>query len=82
MLSAILRITAGSGKIRLPLIIVQGADDRLVDPSGAQMLYDSVGSEDKTLKMYEMLYHEVFNEPERERVLRDVENWLEAQLTK
>ena len=80
-LSAMLRITEEASKISLPLIIVQGADDRLVDPSGAQMLYDKASSEDKTLKIYEGLYHEVFNEPERDRVLKDVENWLESHMT-
>jgi hypothetical protein len=35
-----------------------------VDPAGAQMLFETVGSSDKTLKIYEGLYHEIFNEPE------------------
>jgi len=81
LLSAMMRITVEAGKISLPIIIVQGAADTIVDPSGAQMLFDEVSSEDKTLKMYEDLYHEVFNEPERDRVLKDVEDWLESQLT-
>jgi len=81
LLSAMVRITAEAGKITLPIIIVQGAEDILVDPSGAQMLYDKTSSEDKTLKIYDGLYHEVFNEPEREVVLTDVENWLESHLT-
>lgn len=81
LLSAIMRITAEAGKISLPIILVQGAGDTIVDPSGAQMLYDGVSSEDKTLKMYEKLYHEVFNEPERDRVLKDVEGWLASRLT-
>lgn len=69
-----------AGKIKLPLLILQGTGDRLVNPDGAQDLYDSVGSQDKTIKMYEKLYHEVFNEPEREQVLADVEGWLNRQM--
>jgi alpha-beta hydrolase superfamily lysophospholipase len=80
MLSAMTRITAEVGKLSLPMIIVQGSEDRLVDPSGAQMLYEKARSTDKTLKIYDGMYHEVFNEPDRERVLVDVENWLEARL--
>ena len=57
---------------------MQGVEDKLVDPDGAQMLYDRVGSTDKTIKVYDGLYHEVFNEPERARVLKDVETWLAA----
>lgn len=80
VLSAMLRITAEADKITLPFIVVQGSEDQLVDPSGAEMLFDLASSEDKTLKIYDGLYHEVFNEPEHEMVLSDVENWLEAKL--
>ena len=67
-------------KIRLPIMIVQGSDDKLVDPSGAQLLYDLVSSKDKTIKIYNGFYHEVFNEPEHEQVLDDVKTWIEAHL--
>ena len=80
MLRAMLKVTDEVGKITLPMIIVQGKADRMIDPAGSQMLYDKSSSTDKTLKMYDGLYHEVFNEPEREQVLKDVENWLEAHL--
>lgn len=73
------RVMSEANRITLPILIVQGGEDRLVDPAGARSLYDRVGSRDKTLKIYEGLFHEVFNEPEREQVLRDVESWLEAR---
>ena len=44
------------------------------------MLYDKAGSTDKTLKIYKGLYHEVFNEPEQDKVLADMGAWLEDQL--
>lgn len=81
MLAAMIRITAEAGRIRLPFIVVQGGKDLLVDPAGAQMLYDMASSDDKALHIYDGLYHEVFNEPERDRVLKDVEDWLEARVS-
>lgn len=81
LLSAMMHVTAEANKIELPVIIVQGAEDNLVEPSGAQMLFDNISSKDKTIKIYDELYHEVFNEPEREGVLKDVETWLESQLS-
>lgn len=78
LLKAMLRVSAEADKIILPLIVLQGSGDKLVDPQGAQILYDRAGSKDKTIKIYEGLYHEVFNEPERARVLQDVETWLAA----
>ena len=73
-------VTDNAGSIYLPIMIVQGSEDKLVDPGGAAMLHNSVSSEDKTLKVYDGLYHEVFNEPERDLVLSDVQDWLDAHL--
>ena len=80
LLKAQRRVTIEAGTITLPLIVVQGGEDIIVDPDGAQMLYDKARSEDKTLNIYDGLYHEVFNEPERARVLGDVETWLAARV--
>jgi alpha-beta hydrolase superfamily lysophospholipase len=77
---AMARVAAEAGKITCPLLIVQGGADRLVDPEGSRMLYDRAGSIDKTLKIYDGLYHEVFNEPERDVVLGDVKSWVEARV--
>lgn len=78
LLRGMQRITAEAAKITLPVLIVHGSADRLVNPEGAQMLYEKVRSTDKSIQIYPGLYHEVFNEPEHEKVLLDVENWLEA----
>ncbi len=80
LLKAMERVSANAGTIKLPVLLLQGSADKLVDPSGAQILHDALGSEDKTLKIYEGLYHEVFNEPEHEQVLGDVKSWLENLL--
>jgi alpha-beta hydrolase superfamily lysophospholipase len=78
MLGAMNRVNAETDKITLPFIVIQGSEDKLVDPGGAQMLYDKAGSKDKTLKIYQGLYHEVHNEPEREVMFKDLESWLGA----
>lgn len=67
-------------QIELPVLILHGTADRLADPEGSRMIYDGVRSTDKTLKFYDGLYHEIFNEPEQEQVLADVTAWLEARL--
>ena len=80
MLKAMQTISGQAAKITLPIMIVQGSADRLVDPAGAQMLYDAVSSADKEIRIYDGFYHEVFNEPEHDKVLRDIEIWLEAHI--
>jgi alpha-beta hydrolase superfamily lysophospholipase len=56
---------------------MQGGGDVLVDPSSAQLVARCVPSRDVTLKFYDGLYHEVFNEIERRSVLDDVLRWLD-----
>ena len=63
--------------LRLPILVIQGTADRLVPPRAGQLVVDAVSSPDKTLKMYDGLYHEVFNEPEKDKVLSDVVEWLD-----
>jgi acylglycerol lipase len=78
LLKAMRRVAKEAGKINLPLFTLQGGADKIVNPGGAQMLYDKAGSKDKTIHIYEGLYHETFNEPERARVLQDMGTWLSA----
>ena len=44
------------------------------------MLYERVGSRDKTLKLYEGFYHEILNEPGHKQVLADMEIWLATRI--
>jgi acylglycerol lipase len=50
----------------------------LVDVESGRTAHRLAGSADKTLKVYEGLAHEVFNEPEKATVLADVVAWLDA----
>ncbi|MGO8767435.1 MAG: lysophospholipase [Mycobacterium sp.] len=63
-----------------PLLVVHGSDDRLIPVAGSHRLVECVGSTDVELKVYPGLYHEVFNEPERDQVLADVVSWISKRL--
>ncbi len=78
ILRAIDEVQRDIARLRLPVLSVQGTVDMLVDPGAAQWVDANVGSADHTLRVYEGLYHEVFNEPERDTVLDDVARWLDA----
>lgn len=80
LIQAIQRVQAQAATITLPVLLIQGSADGLVDPTGAPWLYDQISSQDKSIKIYDGLYHETFNEPEREQVLDDIQAWLQTQL--
>lgn len=66
--------------ITRPVLVVHGSDDRLIPARGSERLVDCLASDDVHLKIYPGLYHEVFNEPERQKVLDDVVSWIGARL--
>jgi alpha-beta hydrolase superfamily lysophospholipase len=80
LIKAMAMVRQGMPKIRLPLLIMHGTSDRLSEPKGSELLFDKAGSIDKTLKMYDGFYHEIFNETERERVFADMEAWLSERV--
>lgn len=63
-----------------PLLVVHGSEDRLIPLAGSRRLVECAGSADVELKVYPGLYHEVFNEPERDQVLDDVVSWILQRL--
>lgn len=71
--------TEGS-KLNLPLLIMHGGDDKITNVAGSHMLYEMAKTGDKTLKVYDGLYHEVLNEPEKDQVLKDLVDWLDAHV--
>jgi acylglycerol lipase len=66
--------------ITLPLLILHGTADKAAKPSGSQTFYDTAGSKDKTLKLYEGHYHDLLNDIGREEVLGDIVKWIEERV--
>jgi acylglycerol lipase len=80
ILEAIERIRRRAASARLPLLVLQGTGDAIIDPGGAADFCAQAGSTDKTLKLYDGLYHDLFGEPERERVLADLVEWISSRV--
>jgi len=78
LIKAIQKLPPQMAKIKLPILIMHGTADRLSEPKGSQILYQRVSSRDKTLKLYDGFYHEIFNEPGRQQVFADIEAWLDT----
>ena len=72
------RFPASVGALRLPLLVMHGGADAIVPADGSRMVHDRAGSADRTLRIYEGLFHEILNEPERAAVLADITGWLDA----
>ncbi|HEY7801927.1 MAG TPA: lysophospholipase [Dehalococcoidia bacterium] len=79
MLRAARRVDSGIAKMSLPVLFMHGTADQLTTPEGSRDLYERAASSDKTLKLYDGLYHEILNEPERDEVIADIAAWLAAR---
>lgn len=56
------------------LLLVHGTADRLTSPKGTQFFAHRAPN--CTLKLWDGLYHEAHNEPERDEILAFPVNWL------
>jgi alpha-beta hydrolase superfamily lysophospholipase len=65
-------------ELTLPTLVLHGSEDGLVDAGSSRLIAERAGSADLTLHIYEGLHHEVYNEPEQERVLDDLVAWLKT----
>lgn len=64
--------------LQIPIYIIHGSGDGIVNPEGSKKLFNMLTCPDKTLKIYDGLYHETFNElpADREKVLGELREWL------
>jgi acylglycerol lipase len=66
--------------ITLPLLILHGTADKAAKSSGSQFFYDTAGSTDKTLKLYEDHYHDLLHDLGSGLVMRDILDWINKRL--
>jgi alpha-beta hydrolase superfamily lysophospholipase len=69
-----------SSRLVDPVLLLHGCHDELVSEKDSRDLFGDISSNDKTLKIYAFLSHEIFNEPSKDDVIADVVLWLEKRL--
>lgn len=75
-------LPAALPRLELPLLALHGRDDKLAGVAGSERVVKHASSKDKTLKVYDGLYHEIFNELPADRaiVLKDLTDWIGARV--
>lgn len=77
MLNAMARVNAVLSDLSVPTLVVHGAVDQIVPPQSSAPLADIPGVD---RRLYPVLRHELFNEPEGMEVVDDVIGWINAKL--
>lgn len=62
--------------LNLPILVIQGKDDRIVDGQTSQLLFDRLRLQDKTRWVYPEGRHDLHLDLEREQVAADIECWM------
>jgi lysophospholipase len=65
--------------ISLPLLLLQGDEDQIVDPQWPAEWISRISSQDCTLRMLPGHYHELIHEPGWELIADDVLDWLDQR---
>jgi alpha-beta hydrolase superfamily lysophospholipase len=68
-----------SAAMNLPLLVLQGENDAMMDVPGTRRWFSRLGVEDKTYRAYPGAGHTLDFEPDRTRYLADVLGWLSAR---
>ena len=74
------RVMARAKDISLPVLLLHGAEDQLTSASASTEFVDMLASSDKQCTIYDGMYHELFNEPEQEAILKTCCEWIRARI--
>ena len=80
LLKAAERLKANMPAFTVPVLIIHGTADKATRPAGSQYFHDHAGSADKTLRLYDGHFHDLLNDVDKEKVMSDVQAWLDARI--
>ncbi|MBO8172908.1 MAG: alpha/beta hydrolase [Bacillaceae bacterium] len=61
----------------VPLLVLQAEKDRLVDPEMSRTWVEALHIKDKQFHMMKAMYHEVLQDPDKEKVMNIILSWIE-----
>jgi len=67
-------------RLNIPVLMLHGGNDLLTDPKGSEDIFSLLTVSDKTLKIYDGFYHEIYNEIERDKPVNDTIEWIKKRL--
>jgi alpha-beta hydrolase superfamily lysophospholipase len=79
LLDAMASFPESVARLQVPVLVQHGTADRLVPLAVTRPIYERLGNRKlRSVRLYDGLFHEAYNEPERDQVIADLEAWLEG----
>jgi lysophospholipase len=79
MMRQISKVPQIAARLRCPVLVLQAGDDHVVSREKTELFFEALRSKDKELKVFEGLYHEILNEPERPAIFARIHSWAEQR---
>ncbi len=73
-------ILAHAAEFPVPLLLMQGTSDRLVNPRLTKQFANTAPISKITYKEWEGYYHELHNEPEKAQIIKTMIDWMDQEL--
>lgn len=73
------RTLCAAAKVQVPVLVLHGADDQICSAAASQEFFRTLRAKRSECKIYPALRHEIFQEPEHEKVYQDVLMWIEKR---
>lgn len=64
---------------KTPTLLLYAGQDRLVNPAGSRAFAAAAPASCVSSRCFEGMYHEIFNEPDRDQVFAELQRWLLAR---
>ena len=65
---------------KYPVLMTHGEKDGLVNVKDTYEFFAAAGSEDKQMKIYGKLFHEILNEYQKDEVIADMIRWMDYRI--
>ncbi|MFH0771065.1 MAG: alpha/beta hydrolase [Candidatus Omnitrophota bacterium] len=66
--------------IKIPILLLQGTEDKVVDVDAIKEFYEKIAVKDKQMALYEGLYHELLRETNKVEIIKRVLNWISERI--
>ncbi len=76
MLRMLSRTAAAGSRVRVPTLVLHGAEDPICAPQGSRHFAAALRVEGSALQILPGLRHEILNEPEREQLYAAILDWM------
>ena len=81
LLAAMESVNQQASALNVPVLMQVAGEDYLVNADSSKHFFEKLTLQDKTLHVYDDMYHEIYNAPQDQkgRVLDDLETWLDKE---